>query len=99
MPVDLALMGVVAPAGSHELVLRYHSTWFRTGALISLLSWLGVLVWLYLGPIRRIGKSLAYARGSDRSRAQGAPRWERLYGRTRFIACKTARNALNWRYG
>jgi Bacterial membrane protein YfhO len=52
VPVDLALMGVVVPAGAHELVLRYRSNWFLTGALISLVSWAGVLVWLYLGLIR-----------------------------------------------
>jgi hypothetical protein len=46
MPADLALMGVVVPAGSHELVLRYRSTWFAAGAAISLLSWLALLVWL-----------------------------------------------------
>ena len=49
MPADLALMGVVVPAGSHDLVLRYHSVWFQTGALVSFLSWLGGLVWLYVG--------------------------------------------------
>ena len=48
-PADLALMGVIVPAGSHDMVLRYHSTWFQTGALISFLSWLAVLAWLYLG--------------------------------------------------
>jgi hypothetical protein len=47
MPTDVALMGVVVPAGSHELTLRYHSTWFQTGALISFLSWLAVAVWLF----------------------------------------------------
>jgi hypothetical protein len=46
LPADLALMGVVAPAGNHELVLRYRSTWFFTGAAISLLSWLALLAWL-----------------------------------------------------
>lgn len=48
-PADLAMMGVSVPAGSHELLLHYHSTWFRTGAIISLLSWQAVLGWLYLG--------------------------------------------------
>jgi uncharacterized membrane protein YfhO len=47
MPADLALMGVIVPSGSHDLTLRYHSTWFQTGALISFLSWLAVLVWLF----------------------------------------------------
>src|SRR5204863_4109712 len=31
VPADLALMGVVVPAGSHELVVRYRSNWFATG--------------------------------------------------------------------
>jgi hypothetical protein len=46
LPADEALIGVVAPAGDHELVLRYHSTWFFTGAVISLMSWIAVLGWL-----------------------------------------------------
>ena len=56
VPADLALMGVIVPAGSHDLVLRYRSTWFQTGALISFLSWLAVLAWLY-GARRRISNS------------------------------------------
>jgi hypothetical protein len=44
LPADLALMGVAVPAGSHELTLRYHSTWFFAGAAISLLSWLALFV-------------------------------------------------------
>jgi hypothetical protein len=44
-PVDLALSGVIVPAGSHELVFRYQSTWFRTGALISAISWTGLALW------------------------------------------------------
>ncbi len=44
LPADLALMGIPVPAGSHELTLRYRSTWFATGAAISLLSWLALLV-------------------------------------------------------
>jgi hypothetical protein len=46
LPADLALMGVTVPAGDHELVLRYHSTWFFAGAAVSLLSWMAVLGWL-----------------------------------------------------
>jgi hypothetical protein len=46
LPADLAMMGVVAPAGNHELVLRYRPARFFTGACISLLSWLAVLAWL-----------------------------------------------------
>jgi hypothetical protein len=43
---DEAMMGVVVPAGSHELTLRYRSTWFLTGAMVSLLSWIAVLGWM-----------------------------------------------------
>ena len=47
--VDHALMGVIVPAGSKELSLSYHSTYFRAGLAITLAS-LGVcvatLVWL-----------------------------------------------------
>ena len=46
IPVDVALMGVVAPAGGHELTLRYRSTWFLTGALVSGFAGLAVLAWL-----------------------------------------------------
>jgi hypothetical protein len=52
VPVDLALMGVVIPAGSHDLVVRYQSTWFRTGLAISVAGWLaaiGGLVWAVRG--------------------------------------------------
>jgi hypothetical protein len=54
-PVDLALSGVAVPGGSHELVFRYESNWFRTGALISAVSWIGVAVWLGWGFVRRAG--------------------------------------------
>jgi hypothetical protein len=43
---------VLVPAGSHEVVLRYRSTWFLAGALISAVSWLIVLAWLYWSFIR-----------------------------------------------
>jgi hypothetical protein len=35
-PADHALIGVEIPAGEHQLTLDYHSTWFLTGALLSL---------------------------------------------------------------
>ncbi len=38
VPVDHALMGVVVPAGEGDVTLDYHSTWFRTGALVSVLA-------------------------------------------------------------
>jgi hypothetical protein len=56
-PVDLALSGVTVPAGSHELLFRYESTWFRTGALISAVSWIGVALWFawpFLVRLRRV---------------------------------------------
>ena len=41
--VDHALLGVEVPAGSGEMVLQYHSTWFPVGAGISLLALLAVV--------------------------------------------------------
>jgi hypothetical protein len=49
MPVDLALMGVVVPAGSHELTMRYKPARFAAGAGISAVAWLFVLGWLGWG--------------------------------------------------
>ncbi len=49
VPVDFALMGVVAPAGSHELTVRYKPARFAIGAGISVVAWLGVLAWLGWG--------------------------------------------------
>jgi hypothetical protein len=48
VPVDLALMGVFVSEGSHEVVFRYRSNWFVTGALISALSCLALALWLAL---------------------------------------------------
>ena len=59
LPVDLALSGVVVPAGSHELLFRYQSTWFRTGALISAISWLGVALWFAWPLVGRFRAALA----------------------------------------
>jgi hypothetical protein len=47
IPVDLALMGVVAPAGNHELVVRYRPSRFAAGAAISVLAWVAVMLWLW----------------------------------------------------
>jgi hypothetical protein len=47
LPVDLALMGVVVPAGEGDLVLDYHSTYFAAAAsvtLIALLACAGLLL-------------------------------------------------------
>jgi hypothetical protein len=38
VPVDYALSGVIVPAGNHELTFRYHSSWFRLGAILSALA-------------------------------------------------------------
>jgi hypothetical protein len=46
MPADLALMGISIPAGSHDLVISYRSTWFGTGLAISLAAWLMALMGL-----------------------------------------------------
>jgi hypothetical protein len=35
---DFALSGVIVPAGEHDLVFEYRSRWFRTGAILSILS-------------------------------------------------------------
>jgi hypothetical protein len=38
----------VVPAGSHDLVVRYRSTWFATGLAISIAGWLlalGGMAW------------------------------------------------------
>ncbi len=48
IPVDHALLGVVAPAGEADLVLNYHSTYFLPSALVSLIALAtcaGLLVW------------------------------------------------------
>ena len=57
VPVDVALMGVVVPAGDHELVVRYRPTWFAVGAAISGVAWVGVIFWLWWG-FRRRGNSI-----------------------------------------
>jgi uncharacterized membrane protein YfhO len=46
----VALCGVVAPAGSHELTFRYTSTWFLLGAVVSGLALIGIV--LCVGVIR-----------------------------------------------
>jgi hypothetical protein len=53
VPVDVALMGAVVPAGDHELVVRYRSTWFAAGAAISGAAWLAAIFWLWWGFRRR----------------------------------------------
>jgi hypothetical protein len=42
--VDDALSGVFAPAGSHELTFRYRSNWFFRGALVTVLTLLGLIL-------------------------------------------------------
>jgi uncharacterized membrane protein YfhO len=42
--VDDALSGVFAPAGTHEVTFRYRSNWLLTGAAISMLTVLGIIL-------------------------------------------------------
>jgi len=42
--VDDALSGVFAPEGQHELTFRYHSNWFASGAVVSLLAMAGIIL-------------------------------------------------------
>jgi hypothetical protein len=51
-PVDLALSGVVVPAGTHQLVFRYRPTWFRTGALISAIFWIAAALCLFIWRVK-----------------------------------------------
>jgi len=48
IPVDRALSGVVVPAGTHRLILRYESRWFQTGAIISAIFWMAIAAWIIL---------------------------------------------------
>jgi hypothetical protein len=45
-PLDVALIGTQVPAGSHDLVFRYRSNWFATGATVSCAGWLAILGWI-----------------------------------------------------
>jgi len=60
--VDHALLGFEVPAGSGEVVLQYHSTWFPLGAGISLLALFAAL----FGLVRTYGAGSA-------SKAEDAP--------------------------
>lgn len=51
-PVDHALMGIVVPAGEKEVILEYHSTYFKLGAAISLLAAIAAGI-----PLRKLGKA------------------------------------------
>jgi Bacterial membrane protein YfhO len=73
LPVDVALMGVLAPAGSHELVLDYRPDWFLTGALISLCSWLAVITGLYVG-FRKRPASNSISRAGNENASLARPR-------------------------
>jgi hypothetical protein len=48
VPVDLALMGVVVPAGDHEISFQYRSHWFAAGAAVSGVTLLALSAWLLL---------------------------------------------------
>ncbi len=55
LPVDLALMGVVVPAGEGDLVLDYHSTYFVAAAsmtLVALLACAGLLIFSFRSRLR-----------------------------------------------
>jgi hypothetical protein len=53
VPVDVALMGALVPAGDHELVVRYRSNRFAAGAAVSGVAWLATIFWLWWGFRRR----------------------------------------------
>ncbi|HJZ97710.1 MAG TPA: YfhO family protein [Candidatus Solibacter sp.] len=42
-PADLALIGVMVPAGAHELKLHYRSTWWLAGLAMSIAGWAAAL--------------------------------------------------------
>lgn len=52
VPVDHALMGTVVPAGEGDVDVDYHSTYFRSGALVTLLSILACLGLLLFTSLR-----------------------------------------------
>ncbi len=68
LPTDLALSGVVVPAGSHELTFRYSSNWFMMGAAISVVTAL-VLVQIQ-GLAKAAGFVLLNERVSDQAACQ-----------------------------
>jgi uncharacterized membrane protein YfhO len=53
VPVDVALMGPMVPAGDRELMVRYRSTRFAAGTAISGVAWLAAIFWLWWGFRRR----------------------------------------------
>jgi uncharacterized membrane protein YfhO len=57
VPVDLALMGVVVPAGDHELRFFYHSSSFRLGAAITLAGLVLCALLIAAPTLRRRGAS------------------------------------------
>jgi uncharacterized membrane protein YfhO len=46
--VDDALSGVFVPAGNHELTFVYRSSWFAFGAILSLVTGLGLIAGLVI---------------------------------------------------
>jgi hypothetical protein len=66
-PVDVALSGVVVPAGSHDLVFRFVLTSLTAGIMISLSAWmigLGVAGFSFLAGLDRSFPSAAPRQGS-----------------------------------
>ncbi len=47
-PANHAFRAIKVPAGEHQIVFKYQSLWFKIGALITLLSFLGALVFAIL---------------------------------------------------
>jgi hypothetical protein len=43
LPADLALTGIVVPAGEHDVDVSYSSTWFPAASSLTALAWLGGL--------------------------------------------------------
>jgi uncharacterized membrane protein YfhO len=57
-PVNLALTGIIVPAGSHEIRLFFQPRTFRIGLVISLLSAFAVGLLIYLSTGRRGSKRI-----------------------------------------
>jgi hypothetical protein len=53
-PVDIALRGIAVPAGSHEIVMRFHPRSVYLGTVLTLTGVLGALALARYGPERRV---------------------------------------------
>ncbi|MCU1281970.1 MAG: hypothetical protein JWM53_5516, partial [bacterium] len=70
MRADLVTRAVAVRAGEHTIVMRYRTPGLRTGALVSLLSWLALLGWL----VRRRYRTTGSASSSSDRRSASTPR-------------------------